>query len=375
MKPYTYDLRKYSIYFNTGFIEGLGWHSPEGDFQLDPQDTGGELFSGGFEMGFRLLGRLGYLAFPSGSLVPRFDTDVGGFKERGPPRSDATVFLFMIIGYSILLGASRRFVGGNGNNVSPVPMRNLVAAPVILGSVFFILGSQNVLRQFLGVSIVVLALSMLTSRHYITCMVLVLLSGAFHKWAPILGLLGVFLTVIGNVGTRDYSIQPASPIHWSLAEMISLAAGIATILLIKLIMVFGIYHMPIPLVDDLKSYVIRADEFESLERISSFIKAGAIFVIFSSSELFLGKISRSDGTNIRLLRRRLLIFLIPFLIYPEIFSRLIVLYWAMETIFVVWALNSEKLRSRLAGATVFVAYGFAPNAINVLIGPDWLYNL
>ncbi|SVD49652.1 uncharacterized protein METZ01_LOCUS402506, partial [marine metagenome] len=34
MKPYTYDLNKYSIFFHTGFIETYGWHSTNGEFRL-----------------------------------------------------------------------------------------------------------------------------------------------------------------------------------------------------------------------------------------------------------------------------------------------------------------------------------------------------
>jgi len=42
-------------------------------------------------------------------------------------------------------------------------------------------------------------------------------------------------------------------------------------------------------------------------------------------------------------------------------------------LFIIWALSSNQLRSRLAGTAVFCAYGIAPNAINVIIGPNWLY--
>ena len=71
--------------------------------------------------------------------------------------------------------------------------------------------------------------------------------------------------------------------------------------------------------------------------------------------------------------RRARTFILPFAVYPELFSRLIIFYWAVEMLFLVWALNSDRTRVRFSGAAVFIAYGFAPNAINVLIGPNWLY--
>ncbi len=77
----------------------------------------------------------------------------------------------------------------------------------------------------------------------------------------------------------------------------------------------------------------------------------------------------------RPLRRRTIAFILPLIFYPEIFARVLALYWAVEVLFLVWAMNSDILRVRLGGATVFIAYGFAPNAINVLIGPNWIYSL
>ena len=46
MKPYTYDLNKYSIYFNTGYIEGSGWNTTKE--VLDPRDITGDRFAGGY---------------------------------------------------------------------------------------------------------------------------------------------------------------------------------------------------------------------------------------------------------------------------------------------------------------------------------------
>ena len=253
---------------------------------------------------------------------------------------------------------------------------------------------------------------MLASRRYATGLVLVLLSTTFHKWAPILGLIGVTVMVLGRLNIRNCSkLQILRfPILWansllnlvkrgviekvllqcyamgrfvplpvkeicrlSSGEMLSLALSITTVALIKGIAILGIFTADIPLIGDLKPYLIMADQYESMERLSSFVKAGALIVVFACSEILLGRRSISGSEDIRSLRRMIFIFVIPLVIFPEIFSRMLILYWAIELVFVVWALSSSEVRVRLAAVAVFVAYGFAPNAINVLIGPHWIH--
>ena len=157
-------------------------------------------------------------------------------------------------------------------------------------------------------------------------------------------------------------------------EILSLMLGIATIAFIKAIAVLGIFTNDIHLIGDLKPYLVMSDQYESIERLSSFVKVGAILFVFAVSEFFLGRTSISDSGDIRSLRRMIFVFVIPLAVYPEIFSRTLILYWAVETVFIMWGLSSSNLRPRLAAAAVFVSYGFAPNAINVLIGPNWLHS-
>ena len=135
----------------------------------------------------------------------------------------------------------------------------------------------------------------------------------------------------------------------------------------------------IPLIDNLKSYVLRANEFNvvnSLGEINVLLKASMIFGLVLISESLIGKTKRNElvTNGIRSLRRRTILLILPLAVYPEIFSRVMVLYWAVEIVFLVWALNSEIARVRLGGIAVFVAYGFAPNTVNILVGPNWLHS-
>ena len=378
MKPYTYDLNKYSIFFHTGFIPVQAWHSPNDEFRLDPLDTTGEPFDQGFEVGFRWLAKIGSKTLPAGSLVPRLDADFGDFRERGPPRSDAMIILIMGLGFMVLLAGVRSFGIRDYSKTYFRAIHLFPAAAIILGSVFFILGSQNSLRQFLGLAIVILAMGSMASRRYFVSAILVVLSGIFHKWSPILGMIGIYLVMLGSVSKNNHATGEVHPFRLSYPETFALISGIMLVILIKSIMVTGMFNLDIPLLDDLKAYVIKTNEFNlvnSVERISVLLKGCMIFGLVLISECLIGRTKRNESVtnDIRSLRRRTIVLILPLIIYPEIFSRVMLLFWAIEIIFLVWAFKSDKTRVRLGGAVVFVAYGFAPNAVNVLVGPNWLY--
>ena len=383
IKPYTYDLDKYSIYFNTGYIAVQPWHTgdPEQDpdvvqkFRLDERDTTGEPYSQGFEPGFRLLANIGHLFLPKGSLVPRVNDDTGDFQAKIIPRSDATIFLIMLLGFGALYVSARRLYLETSSAQDSLKLYLIVVGPVILGSVFFFMGSQNSLRQFLGLSTVALALASYSSRRYIVCIVLVIVSSVFHRWAPILGLIGVSLAAAQSIEFQSNPRRDVKSYYLSTPEILSVILGISVAVCIKGIAVFGFFNVDgIPLINDFKLYVIESAQHESLERLNSLIKLSAISIVVVGSELLLGKTETSRNIDIRLLRRQMFCFIVPLVIYPEIFSRTLSLYWLIEALFLVWAISSSNFRIRLAGASVFLVYGLAPNAINILIGPGWLHS-
>jgi hypothetical protein len=381
MKPYTYDLNKYSIYFSTGFVPVQAWHTGEnrgvdGDeqFQLDVIDTTGKPFSQAFEPGFRWLAKKAHSILPVGALVPRIDVDAGDFRARGIPRSDSTIFLIMILGFTALYIGARQLCIVNNSGRNPITNLVFAAGPAILGSVFFFIGSQNSLRQFLGLATVVLVIAVFSSRRYVLCLAFLILSGLFHKWAPVFGFIGILIAAMQRVGSKGSPIRSVEFYHISLPEISSFILGILTVASIKGVAASGLFHIDVPLINDLKPYLIDAAEYQSLERLNSFFKLGAISIVIVGSEVLLGKTVSSKGIDIRSLRRQLFLFILPLVIFPEVFSRVSSLYWAIEAVFLVWTLSSPQFRLRLAGASVFIIYGFAPNAINILIGPGWLHS-
>ena len=373
LKPYTYDLNKYSIYLNTGYIVTLGWESPDGQFRLYKEETTGEPFAQGFSYGFRKLALFSHKLFPSGALVPRVDPDHGDFKERGPPRSDAAIIFIGIVGFGLLLSGVGLFSQRRRTAVVTESERWLLVSVVILGSIFFVLGSQNTLRQFIGFSLILNAMALASMRKYILALIMLIASGLFHRWAPILGSISVGIVLISEMALAKGSLSEIRAFRPSGLEIIIFALGCILAIGIKSIAVTGLFNLDIPFVVELKPYLIHEEDYFALERVTGLKKGAILGLLIFISEVFVGKSSELEFNKFRALRRMSFFFIIPLMFYTEIFSRVLVIFWLAELLFIIWALRSSQQRSRLAGAVVFVAYGMAPNAVNVIIGPKWLY--
>jgi len=373
LKPYTYDLKKYSIYFDTGYIETQAWHSPNGEFRLDPLDTTGDPFMGAYEYGFRKLAHLTHKLLPSRAFLPRIDPDYGDLKQRGPPRSDAAIIFIAIVGFGLLLSGVGLFSQRQPTVVVAENARWLLVSVVILGSIFFVLGSQNTLRQFLGLALVLNAMALASLRKYVLALAILIASGLFHRWAPILGSILVGIVLALEMAQAKGSLGEVRAFRPSHFEMLVFAFGCFLVIGIKLIAVFGIFNLDISFVEELKPYLIKEGDHFALERLTVLKKAVLLGLLFLASEAIVGKTNDLEFNKFRTLRRMSFLFIIPLALYSEVFSRALVMFWLVELLFVISALSSNQLRSRLAGAAVFCAYGIAPNAINVIIGPNWLY--
>ena len=140
----------------------------------------------------------------------------------------------------------------------------------------------------------------------------------------------------------------------------------------KLILILGLFHLNLPMIGDLKAYVIEQDQFLMFERPAYWIKWLSVVGLFILTEVISGRRTFDSDVDIRRLRAATLAFVLPWILFPEIASRLLMLYWMVEMVFVCTALLSRSYRLKASGALVFVSYGLAPNALNVLLGPDWL---
>ena len=187
IKPYTYDLAKYVVYIETGQVPGrYSWQFRDDGVLLDPRESLDNPFSAtqGYESGFRLFSLLGNKIIPHGYGIPRIDPN-GIVSWQMNRKADLSLLSLTIVGLIILLLASKRLLNHYLIDERYSRYSLTVAIAVILGSVFFCLGSQNVIRQFFSLTLVLLSASFFISRRFVFSLILLLLSGWFHKWAPI----------------------------------------------------------------------------------------------------------------------------------------------------------------------------------------------
>jgi hypothetical protein len=106
--------------------------------------------------------------------------------------------------------------------------------------------------------------------------------------------------------------------------------------------------------------------------ITKLVLIGMVVLI---SELIVGREREIANFDIRAFRLVGLTFSIPLLVYPELLSRYLLFYFAIEMLYIAIGITSKSKRIRTAVIVVFICHAFAPNAINVLMGPEWLNSL
>jgi len=374
LKPYTYDLDKYSIYFVTGYIPTIDWHTPDDGFQLDARDTTGDPYDG-YELGFNLLSKVAQFVLPAGSLLPRYDANYWDFVERPPPRYDAIFLLIMIFCATSLIYSTKKILQKTVLVRAIEPSSLALILLVVLGSVFFFIGTQNVVRQFLGLVFVLSAINSGISRRFLVSLFFIVLACLFHRWALVFAIILV-TAMIGLFWIQKlWPEEQVRVFRITRVELLSLFAGVVVLVTIKGLVVLGAFHIDLPLIGDLKAYVVNQDQYQMFERLAPSIKLVSIIGLFGISEVVLGVTTISRPVDCRLMRRAIILFVLPLCLYPELFARVLIGYWMIEMIFVAWALLSTRRRTQLAGTIVFVAYGLAPNALNILLGPDWLRSI
>tara|TARA_Y100001934_G_C12360469_1_gene780401 strand:+ start:110 stop:670 length:561 start_codon:yes stop_codon:yes gene_type:complete len=122
---------------------------------------------------------------------------------------------------------------------------------------------------------------------------------------------------------------------------------------------------------EIKQYVLM-DFSELGSRTSGLAKITAVGCTIIISEIILGRNALPSSWDIRGYRLGLFGLMVPFAIYPEILSRIMLFYFALELFFICIALVAQEQRTRLAGAVLFAGYSIAPNGLNILLGPEWL---
>jgi hypothetical protein len=377
IKPVTFDLPKYSSYLASGYLGNNQYsHSKEDGLVLNPWDTTGDPFVQAYpsDRAFAQLARGLHHLLPIGPYLPR--VAAGHYRYV----SDFQVIAIAILGLFILMLAC--LVACRAMRAKESIARTILyCLPIVMGSVFFMIGSQNAVRQFLGMSVILLALSLFVKRQYLVALILIVLATSLHHWSIVFGI----FCLVATIGIRFVTTtsKHSSSISAFLKYMtLGLTIGACAVVGIKLIIsgslnyieMFQYFSANTSYFGELKQYGLM-NMSELLSRSGVGKKLILVGILFLVSELILGHTRSTNDFDIRSFRVVTYSFLIPLSIYPELMSRVLLFYFGVEILFICWAVMREERRARLAGWIVLMGHGFALNSINVLIGSEWLYSL
>ena len=375
-KPITADLPKYSSYFTTGYLAVHSYNDWTDGVYLDPRDLTGEPFDQAFRRkiwgniysgsGFSYLSKMLHATLPKGNFLPRI-------LSRNWYIADFPIIAIMVLSLTILIIAARNLFSSSG--IVQFSKKQLVfTVPVIMGSVFYMIGSQSAIRQCLTISLIFLALSFIRRKRHVSSTIIFVVAASMHNWGLVFALLSVPIVLI--LEKLKHSARGSSRTFLGLWVATSgLIAGCLVVIGIELLLSpvgNGVVRLvgDFQLVSDLKLYV-NLDYSHLLGRTSAFYKLLLIGSLVITSELILGNRKLKGDFDIRSFRLAIFSFSIPLVIYPELFSRFLFFYFAAEMFFVISNIWAAEARARLASAIIFLAYSIAPNAINVLAGTEW----
>jgi len=354
-KPATFDLPRYSVYFETGVAPWItqtdfkkeGWQLAE----LDERERNeyGNFFPRSPAFNFLLDVTRNLL--PDGSYLPRIITDRAV--------ADSLVLLVVVLGLALLV-ATFALIRELSQKKDQKLYLYCLAIGVTLGSVFFFVGSQNALRQFLGSSLSILAFAAYTRNWLSLAAFGFLLSFLFHPWSLLLAVFGIAFFKARHF-TQVFCLTKMHKIFFN-EYVLALVFGIASVIVVKIGIKLGI--------PDFTTY-FHIDTSGEIFRSSSGVKLILVASVLVMTDLIAGRMNNEQLLNLPSLRRCFLILLAPLVLYPEIFSRLLMFYFAVELIYLVWALSHNSKRVQLSGCIVYSAYAFALNALNILLDKNW----
>jgi hypothetical protein len=368
LKPATGDLWSYSFYFDTGYTQiDYDAESRSGIQRASSIEAGYpvDLVHPHFRTGTPYLQRYATSPLfawmiktsaeilPSGSKWSRFQAN--GFRAV----SDYFLIEIVLIGLGLIwfFFQIEKSVTASGEEKS---IQIIEWLPFVLGSVFFFVGSQNSIRQFLMLSALLVFISALSNKRYLAAIIFGVIALLFHQF-------GIFFIALALLIFFSQQIFSKNLIESRIAQYVApilsgLLIGVAGVFCIKVAFAFNI--------QEVMQYAFHPDSAYSF-RTSAGMKWIAIAGLLTMSELILGRCDVVHLGRYREWRLAAFAFVTPLVIFPEFFSRMLFFYYAVEMIFVIFAVHSRSVRACLSGITVFAAYIVAPNALNLLVGTGW----
>ena len=145
--------------------------------------------------------------------------------------------------------------------------------------------------------------------------------------------------------------------------LVGLVSGVVLAAGIKLAVISGVQQV--------SQYVFLEDSSYSF-RTGAMMKLTLVAMYVVVSEMLAGQSKHLETDHYRYLRLAAFGFVAPLVVYPEIFARLLFLFFAVELLFVFFAITSGVKRYAVSAVLIMSVYGFAPNAINLLVGVGWI---
>ncbi len=357
-KPATFDLPRYSVYFETGIPPWItsAYQKKEGWKLEDLTEVEQrEYLSSAFfrnSPAFTFLIDLTRPILPHGSFLPRI------IRDRHV--SDSLVLLVGILGLALLSTALSLLYSQVAQSRSKAYFYGVLVLG-ILGSVFFFVGSQNAIRQFVGTCFSVLVFAAVVQKKYGLASVSFILSFLFHPWSPVFAITSVLFWKAKQI----FEVFRSSKIRKIVINeyVLAIILGVGSVVAIKIGIKLGLPYF---------TTYFHMDTSKELFRTAAPIKLALIGAVLIFTEIISGRSNREKHLDPRSLRLCFFLFLTPLVIYPEIVSRLLMFYFASELIFLIWALGHTTKRVRLSGCVVFLSYAVALNALNILLDKDWL---
>jgi len=354
-KPATFDLPRYSVYFETGVAPWItatnfkkeGWQLAE----LDERERNeyGNFFP--HSPAFNFLFDVARNVLPHGSYLPRIIT------ERHIADS---LVLLIVISSIVLLLIALALIRAPSQETDRTFYPYVLVIGVTLGSLFFFVGSQNALRQFIGTAMGVLAFAAYVRSKNLLTLIGALTSFLFHPWSPLFLVLGVVTFESRRFFNKILAGKRAS--DFINEYVVAFLLGIGGVVLIKIGIKLGIPYF---------TTYFHIDTSGETYRTPALTKLILFAIMLVVTDLIAGTPKVNWYINPISLRRCFLILLAPMVIFPEIFSRLMMFYFAIEMIFIAWAMTHERKRVQLSGCVVFGSYALGLNALNILLDKGW----
>jgi len=368
LKPFTYDLPKYSLYFDYSSLASEGFTlDASGEVVLTPTDREGPFCPFGTgeaaSFGFCTLIAATREFLPQGAwLIPRLNAE-------GKYISDSLFLVVMMFGLGSVLFAMILWRDGIRGSESLINQL-LYALPFTLGSVFFFVGSQNSVRQFLGISLIMLSVSLWSSKRYIGAVVAGLFAVSMHQWIWVfLGLVLVVMVWLEYLEScRGLSVRNGI-ITTGLVPLVIGTLGVAGLHLAWSATDLSTLLGQTRFFGEVTSY-ISGRIIDDVWRVDVFAKVLFVGLVFFVSEMMLTKGNYSQPSRLQLIRRAIFFSILPAMVFEPIFGRLLYLYWGFELLLLFQLSSSANPRKSSVGAVIFVSYAIMPNAGRVLIGLD-----